>query len=130
MVQADLQDEGNEVKTHCKLFFSRLPHLAAGAVWLEWDPGENLVGGGFSWFWQSYLNFCGGKVKISQQSVLRGFITAGLYTSAFYSVLRTVCRDVLLRSCQTLIMTGNGLFLYLIAHIGKKHPSKMEICWV
>ena len=45
MVQADLQDEGNQVKTRCKICLSGLPYLAAGAIWQERDPGENLAGG-------------------------------------------------------------------------------------
>lgn len=45
MVQVDLQDEGNKVKTQCKSSFSWLPCLAAGTVWQECDPEENLAGG-------------------------------------------------------------------------------------
>lgn len=45
MVQVDLQDEGNKVKTHWKISLPWLPCLAAGTVWQEWDPGENLAGG-------------------------------------------------------------------------------------
>lgn len=45
MVQVVLQDEGNKVKTHCKISLSWLPCLAACTVWQEWDPGENLAGG-------------------------------------------------------------------------------------
>lgn len=67
-------------------------------------------------------------MKISQQSVLRRFITAGLWTSGFYSVLRTMYWDVLLHSCET--MTRNGILLYLFTCIREKHPTKMEISWV
>lgn len=40
-----VQVEGNKVKTHWKISLSWLPCLAAGTVWQEWDPGENLAEG-------------------------------------------------------------------------------------
>lgn len=40
-----MQDEGNKVKTPCKISLSWLSCLAAGTVGQEWDPGENLAGG-------------------------------------------------------------------------------------
>lgn len=45
MVQVDLQDEGSTIKPSCNISLFRLPYLAAGAIWQEWDPGEKFSRG-------------------------------------------------------------------------------------
>lgn len=126
VVQVDLQDEGNKVKTHCKISLPWLSCLAAGTVWQEWDAGENLAGGWIFMVLAELFKFFNRKVKISQQSVLRRLITAGLWTSDFYSVLRTMYWDVLLNSSETMSMTRNRILLYLFTCIRRKHPLRWK----